>query len=170
MLKCMERFVIVLSPDELEPPKVGFNDEIIDIPTVEESNDTPVDRYVLKYRVVMKLLFEFGGIPTISVCALSVYTKSEYTFLSLDIFNLIVFIVCCFKLRQKRTVDTLPNTGLYEESCWFILSAAWIQIMASVVCLTTYKFLTMSVSFYQYVTIQLLLVTQYAVEVRDAAS
>lgn len=155
-----KRFVIVLSPDELEPPKVGFNDEV-EIQIEESSSESPTRQYIIRFQFPLRLLFELGSLPCIISCALFKYT--DYTLLPVDIFNLIVCIICSYNFRKSQTLNERP-VEVYTASSPFIVSVGYIQLLLSAVCLLQSYFITMSISFYQYVLIQILLFTQYIEE------
>ena len=156
-----KRFVIVLSPDELEPPKVGFNDEV-EIQIEESSSESPTRQYVIRFEISLRLLFELGSLPGIIACVLFEYT--DYTLLPVDIYNLIVCIMCSYNFRQTQTLNERPHE-VYTASSPFIVSVGYIQLLVSAVCLLQSKFITMSISFYQYVLIQILLFTQSVEEI-----
>ena len=156
-----KRFVIVFSPDELEPPQVGFNDEV-EIQIEEDTSESPNRQYVIRFQSPLRLLFELGSVPAIISCALFKY--EFYNLPPVDVFNLIVCIICSYHFRQTQTLNERPYETFIASSP-FIVSVGYIQLLVSAVCLLQSKFFTMSISFYQYVVIQILLFTQTVDEI-----
>ena len=162
-----KRFVIVLPPDELEPPEVGFNDEVT-IQIVEDSvEESPLTRlYIIRYQPPLRYLFDFGGFPALISIICAIYKYDDYTVLPVDLFNFITFMVCSYKFREKHTTIERPRNVYYStESATLVISVGYIQLLLSGVCLLQSKFITMSISFYQYVLIQMLLLSQLVEEI-----
>lgn len=150
------RFVIVLSPDDLELPKVGFNEEVIEIeePTVEQ----PVQLYVARFSSPSRLAFEFGGIPALSACLLFKYTH-VYSLITVDVYNMMVYIFICRLFRQIRIIRQLPNDGHVGANPYFVI-IGYIQFILAGTCFACFKLITSSICFYQFIVIQIALCTQ----------
>ena len=161
-----KRFVIVLPPDELEPPEVGFNDEVT-IQIVEDSvEESPLTRlYIIRYQPPLRHLFDFGGFPALISIICAIYKYDDYTMLPVDLFNFITFMVCSYKFRQKHTTIERPREVYHTGSTTLVISIGYIQLLISGVCLLQSIFITMSISFYQYVIIQMLLLSQLVEEI-----
>ena len=173
----MEKFVLVLSPDESEDPKVGVNEKVEEVGAeiddqvhahdeVEINMNGPMNmdihtvQYVVRYRPSLKLIFELGGIPAFTACviALCEYDK-KYTVPSLDVYNLLNYTICCLKFSERRVVDRVPNDP-YIASGSFVIGAGCVQLLITAVCISSFKFMTMGVALYQYLSIQMLLCNQ----------
>lgn len=152
-----DRFVIVLFPDELEVPKVGFNEEVrikIEEPTVEQ----PVHQYVARFSSPSRMAFEFGGIPALSVCFLFKYAN-VYSLFTVDVYNMMVYIFICRLFRQTRIIRQLPSDGHVGANPYFVI-IGYIQFILAGVCFAYFKLITSSICFYQFIVIQIALYTQ----------
>jgi hypothetical protein len=160
-----KRFVIVLPPDELEPPEVGFNDEVT-IQIVEDSvEESPLtELYIIRYQPPLRFLFDLGGLPALVSISCAMFKYDDYTVLPVDLFNFITFMVCSYNIRQKHTISERPRE-VYNTASGILVSTGYIQLLVSGVCLTQSKFITMSISFYQYVLIQMLLLSRLVEEI-----
>ena len=178
-----ERFVIIIPPDEADQLAVGFNqdvdnvdndvdnvvDDVASYPPEEpdrhlepsEGDSQPSPGYIVKYNPWIRTAFELGGFPAVATILIHYLTKQQYKYiiLSIDAYNLLIYILCCREFRKTKIFNHIP-TDPYTASGAIVVNAGFAQLMVSAMCLTSLNFLTFAISFYQYLIIQISLCTQ----------
>ena len=170
-----ERFVIIIPPDEADQLAVGFNQDVDNVATYppeeparhlepSEGDSEPIPEYIVKYNPWIRTAFELGGFPAVATVFLNYLTKRQqqqykYIILSIDAYNLLIYILCCRELRKTKILNHIP-TDPYTASAATVINAGFAQLMVSAVCLTSFNLLTFAISFYQYLIIQISLCTQ----------